>query len=107
MPDLSRKRERERLAKRDAPYFQRLGKGAFLGFRRGPETWCARFRARNGKQIYKFLGGPLEFDDAKKAAEQWLAQLAGSSVRTFQRSTVRAALEAYLEDLGRDRKSVV
>jgi integrase len=101
MPDLSRKRERERLTKRPAPYFQRMGKGAFLGFRRGPETWCARFRARNGKQIYKSLGGPMEFDEAKKAAEQWLAQLAGSSVRTFQRSTVRAGLEAYLEDLGR------
>ena len=105
MPDLSRRRTRERLAERHSPYFQRIGKGAFLGFRRGPETWCARFRARDGKQIYKFLGGPLEFDDAKEAAEEWVAKLAGSSVRSFTRSTVRAALEAYLTDLrhhGRD-----
>jgi integrase len=99
MPDLSRKRERARLGQRAAPHFQRIGKGAFLGFRKGPDTWCARYRARDGKQIYKFLGGPLEFDDAKRAAEQWLAQLAGTSVRTFTRSTVRVALEAYLEDL--------
>jgi len=100
--DLSRKRERERLPKRHAPYFQRIGKGAYLGFRRGSETWTARFRARDGKQLHKSLGGaPMGYDEAKKAAEQWLAQLAGSSVRSLRRSTVRVALEAYLQDLRR------
>ena len=69
MPDLSRKRERERLAVRHTPYFQRIGRGAFLGFRRGPDTWSARFRSRDGKQTHKFLGGPLEFDEAKRQAE--------------------------------------
>ena len=49
MPELSRKRERERLARRVTPYYQRIGKGAFLGFRRGPDTWIARFRGRDGK----------------------------------------------------------
>ena len=38
MPDLSRKRERERLAVRHTPYFQRIGRGAFLGFRRYSAT---------------------------------------------------------------------
>src|SRR5579862_82620 len=101
MPDLSRKRERERLAPRHTPYFQRIGRGAFLGFRRGPETWSARYRDRDGKQTHKFLGGPLEFDEAKRQAENWLAQLAGSAVRSLKRSTVRVALEAYLTDLRR------
>ena len=101
MPDLSRKRERERLAVRHTPYFQRIGRGAFLGFRRGPDTWSARFRSRDGKQTHKFLGGPLEFDEAKRQAETWLAQLAGSAVRSVKRSTVREALEAYLADLRR------
>jgi integrase len=101
MPDLSRKRERERLAVRHTPYFQRIGRGAFLGFRRGPDTWSARFRSRDGKQAHKFLGGPLEFDEAKRQAETWLAQLAGSAMRSVKRSTVREALEAYLADLRR------
>ena len=101
MPDLSRKRERERLAIRHTPYFQRIGRGAFLGFRRGADTWSARYRNRDGKQTHKFLGGPLEFDDAKRLAETWLAQLIGSAVRTVKRATVREALEAYLTDLRR------
>jgi len=100
--DLSRKRERERLPERHAPYFQRVGKGAYLGFRRGSDTWTARFRARDGKQLYRSLGGPpMGYDEAKKAAEEWLAQLTGSSVRSLRRSTVRVALEAYVEDLRR------
>ena len=74
MPDLSRKRERERLAIRHTPYFQRIGRGAFLGFRRGPDTWSARFRTRDGKQIHKFLGGPPGLDEAERQAEAWLAQ---------------------------------
>ena len=86
---------------RHTPYFQRIGRGAFLGFRRGPDTWSARFRSRDGKQTHKFLGGPLEFDEAKRQAETWLAQLAGSAVRSVKRSTVREALEAYLADLRR------
>ena len=101
MPNLSRKRERERLAVRHTPYFQRIGRGAFLGFRRGPDTWPARFRTRDGKQSHKFLGGHLEFDEAKRQAETWLAQLAGCAVRSVKRSTVHEALEAYLADLCR------
>ena len=105
MPDLSRKRERERLPKRITPYYQRIGRGAFLGFRRGPDTWIARYRGRDGKQQHRALGAFLEFDDAKRQAELWLAQLAGSAVRSAKRSTVREALEAYLADLRRHGRS--
>ncbi|MGH8132099.1 MAG: tyrosine-type recombinase/integrase [Steroidobacteraceae bacterium] len=101
MADLSRKRERERLSARREPYWQRLAEGAALGFRRGPDTWVARYRSRDGKHQYKALGEALEFDDAKRRAEAWLGQFAGSAVRTVKRSTVRAALEAYLADLRR------
>lgn len=99
LADLSRKRERTRLPVRREPHWQRLAQGAALGFRRGPDTWIARFRSRDGKHLYKSLGDALEFDEAKEAAERWLAQFAGSGVRSFVRSTVRVALEAYLEDL--------
>ena len=96
------KRERQRLAVRHTPYFQRIGRGAFLGFRRGPDTWSTRFGTREGKQAHKFLGGPLEFDEAKRQAKTRLAQLTGSSVRRIKRATMREALEAYLADLRRE-----
>src|SRR6185437_2044024 len=101
MADLSRKRDRDRLAARREPYWQRLGAGAYVGFRRGPDTWIARFRGRDDRQQYCSLGEALEFDDAKRKAEEWLSQLSGSSVRTAKRDTVIAALETYLADLQR------
>jgi integrase len=89
------------MAVRREPYWQRLSKGAALGFRRGPDTWVARFRGRDGKHQYKALGESLEFDEAKRRAETWLAKLAGSAVRSVKRATVRGGLEAYLADLRR------
>lgn len=99
--DITRKRGRDRLEERREPYWLRLAQGAYVGFRRGPDTWLARFRGRDGKQQWKPLGQFVEYDDAKRAAEEWLDQLAGSAVRTVKRGTVRAALEAYLGDLRR------
>jgi integrase len=99
--DLSRKRERERLPIRREAYWQRLAGGAYLGFRRGPDTWLARYRGRNGRQQWQPLGEALEFDEAKRRAEDWLSQFAGSPVRTVKRDTVSAALETYLTDLRR------
>lgn len=99
--DLSRKRVRDRLPERREAYWQRLAEGAYLGFRRGPDTWLARFRGRNKKQQWKPLGEGMEYDQAKRLAEEWLSQLLGSPVRTAKRDTVRAALETYLADLRR------
>lgn len=99
--DLSRKRVRSQLAERREPYWQRLAEGAYLGFRRGPDTWLARFRGRDGKQQFKPLGEGLEFDEAKSRADEWLAQFSGSPVRTAKRDTLRAALDSYLADLRR------
>ena len=101
MTDLSRKRDREQLQPRREPYWQRLGAGAYLGFRRGPDTWIARYRGRDEKQRYNSLGEALEFDEAKKQAEDWLAQFARVPVRAAKRDTVAAALDAYLVDLKR------
>jgi integrase len=101
LADLSRKRERERLPERREPYWQRLAEGAYLGFRRGPDTWLARYRGRDKRQRWEPLGESLEYDDAKQKAEAWLAQLAGSPVRAVKRDTVRAALQTYLDDLRR------
>lgn len=102
--DITRKKTRDRLTVRREPYWQRLNEGAYVGFRRGPNTWLARFRGRDGKQQYKPLGEGLEYDDAKKLAEEWLSQLSGSPVRAAKRSTVKAALETYIADLRRHKR---
>lgn len=105
MMDLSRKRSRITLPLRRDPYWQRLAAGAYLGFRRGPDTWHARFRGRDKKQQYQPLGEALEYDEAKRRAEEWLAQLTGSPVRAIKRGTVLAALDSYLSDLRRHDRS--
>lgn len=105
MPDLSRKRDRERLSVRREPYWQRLAAGAYLGFRRGPDTWIARYRGRDLKQLYNALVGAVEFDEAKKQAEAWFAQLGATAIRSVRRGTVKDALETYLawlKEKGRD-----
>jgi integrase len=99
MTDLTRKRTRDRLPVRPDPYWLRLKEGAYLGFRRGPDTWLARWRDRDHRQSYQPLGEALEFDAAKHKAEEWLEQIAGSAVRRPKRGTVREALERYIEDL--------
>jgi integrase len=105
MTDLSRKRLRLALPIRPDAYWQRLAAGAYLGFRRGPDTWHARFRGRDRKQQYQPLGEALEYDEAKRRAEEWLAQLTGSPVRAIKRGTVLAALDSYLSDLRRHDRS--
>jgi hypothetical protein len=100
--DLSRKRERDRLAVRREPYWLRLTKGVALGFRRGPDTWVVRLTARDQKhsKTYHALDDlNLDFDAAKKKAEMWIEQTTHTAVRKVKRGTVRAALEAYLADL--------
>jgi len=105
--DLSLKRSRMSLKPRREPYWQRLAAGAFLGFRRGPNSWIVRYRGKGTgetglrRQHYFSLGEGFEYDEAKERAEAWLAQVSGTAVRTVRRGTVRAALETYLAHLRR------
>ncbi|MCX7063114.1 MAG: hypothetical protein NT024_00770, partial [Proteobacteria bacterium] len=95
--ELSRKRDRERLKARHAPYWHRLAKGRYIGFQRGAETWHARFRDRDGNQKRQELVGAVEFDAARTLAEAWFEQMGSAVVRTVRRGTVRQALEHYLK----------
>ncbi len=99
MPTLSTKSARQKLKTRPAPHWQRLSKGAYLGFRRGPDTWLARYRTRDGKQEYQALADVHDFDEAKHAAEDWLAGMSASATRSVIRGTVRDGLESYIEVL--------
>jgi integrase len=103
LADLSKLRERARLKIQRGPHFMTLEKGCALGYRRGAETWHARFRDKKGIQHYKALDGIIsnDYDGAKKAAEAWFTQMGASAVRSVKRDTVRVGLEAYLADLRR------
>ena len=83
----------------------RMAKGAYLGFRRGPDTWIARYRDRDQNQHYEALSSATEYDDAKCLAEAWFRDMGSAAVRSVRRGTVRSALEtylAYLREQGRD-----
>jgi integrase len=97
MADITRKRERERLPARREPYWQRLGPGAQLGFRRGPDTWVCKYRDRAKVRHYKALEGVLDYDEARATAEAWLSQMGSGVARSARRGTVKDALDAYLE----------
>lgn len=107
--DLSRKRTREALKPRTEPYWQKLAKGDYIGFRRGPDTWVARHRDTTGRQHYQALE-ENDYDDAKRAAEKWLTQMRGTGGTSAKRGTVREALETYLQwlrDQGRESSAKV
>ena len=107
MAELSKKRDRDRLKIQRDPHFMKLGPGAYLGYRRGPNTWHARFRDKKQIQHYKALEdiGTEDYDGAKKAAEAWFEQMGATAVRSVKRDTVRAGLEAYLTNLRRQGRA--
>ncbi len=94
------KTKRDRLAPRREPYWNPLQKGAAVGFRRlesGDGTWIARWRDDDGKQKYRALGNFKEYDEAAKAARDWVTACEqGASPKV---TTVREACEAYVDAL--------
>jgi integrase len=99
MPNISTKKAQQRLKKRPEPYWQRLHKGCYLGFRRGPDTWIARYTIRDEEGRYRHQYRALDahdYDKAKDAAEAWFDIMGSPAARVVKRGTVRAALETYL-----------
>ncbi len=100
--------DRAKLIPRREPYWQRISKGCFLGFRRTVSSsngnWIARFRDHGtGKQLFLSLGdfGNLSesdrFDFAKDAAAEWFRHLdKGGSPDLV---TVRQACLRYLNHI--------
>jgi integrase len=98
---LTTKTARAKLTPRREPYWFQIGRGAYLGFRRGSDTWVARFRDRDGRQHYHALGRCDEFAKTKAAAEEWFESMSAGARRAPKHGTVREALESYIEDLRR------
>ncbi|QID17832.1 tyrosine-type recombinase/integrase [Nitrogeniibacter mangrovi] len=89
---------RKALDPRPAPYFQRLEKGAYIGYRKLDEasgTWVARWRDEHGKQINHTLGCFDSFDQACKAAREWVKGAQGGVTEVV---TVEEACRRYVED---------
>lgn len=102
--DLSSKTARAKLKVRKDAYFQKLGEGCFVSFRRGPDTWGARFRSADGEQHFETFTGNLEFAEAKRLAEAWFLQMGGAGSASPVRATVAAALAAYVAWLRRQNR---
>jgi integrase len=97
---------RAKLKPRREPYWHRVSKGCYLGFRKmtadSEGSWTARaLDERTGKQAYKALGefGALpdhqRFDAARKDAEQWFEHLGRGGSIVAQ--TVKDACGAYVK----------
>lgn len=101
MPNaIDTKTRRDALTPRREPYWERLQKGASLGFRKLSAVdgrWVARWRDDEGKQHYRALGAFEKFDDAAKAAREWVTTCEQGAAPKV--STVSEACEAYVDAL--------
>ena len=105
---------REKLRPRRGPYWHRVRKGSYVGFRRMAReahgTWLARsLDASSGKQVYKSLGeltelpAHLRFDAAQREALAWFEHLGRGGTTGTQ--TVLDACKRYLEHVRTHRSA--
>lgn len=90
--------KRLRLKLRREPYWQQISKGKFLGYRRTNSggSWVARIRGDDSKQRYHALGDDLKFEDALKAANEWMESIGGVDNHRY---TLRNTVDDYVKHL--------
>jgi integrase len=111
MANFSKVSERDRLKVRRDPYWAKIQKGCYLGFRKMTTSggnWLLRaFDESSGKQVYRPLGDFLEipdhqrYDAAKKEAEEWFKHLGRGGL--VENINVGDACRRYVETI-RDKK---
>lgn len=108
MATFTQVQERGKLTARRDPYWSKVSKGCYLGFRKmttgSDGTWSARCLDEGAaKQVYKTLGDFADLPDhqrhdaALKAAGEWFSHLGKGG--SAQVTTVRAACEKYVDHL--------
>lgn len=119
MPNISKVSDRSKLKSRREPYWLRLSKGCFIGYRRmtpGSEgSWLSRwYDTVTGKYVLHALGDFTElpanerYDAAVKAAQVWFAHLghggssAGNTILDICASYVQHQLETRGEKAAKD-----
>lgn len=103
---------RDKITPRRAPFWHRIAKGGYVGFRKmtagSAGTWMARYRHdESDKQVMQSFGGLEEypaherFDRAVTLARSWFEHLnrGGSTARM----SVAAACTAYIEHIRREK----
>ena len=112
-PKTDSRTAREKLPKRREPYWAKVSKGCFLGYRRiaVSGTWIARYRNHTGKQNYHALGTAddsieanaktvLTYEQAQNAARSWFKSIAREQDGTKREGpySVSHAVKDYLRD---------
>lgn len=110
-PELNFVRTRNKLKPRREPYWHRVQKGCYLGFRKVSKdtdgTWLARaYMSTDGQQKYHPLGDFSQhpdferFDKALEKANEWFSHIGkGGSPDVF---TIRDACDRYVKHLRRN-----
>jgi len=91
--------KRIRLKPRREPYWHKIAKGRYLGYRRtqgGGGTWIARTRGDDDKQKYHALGGDLNFDEALKVGMHWMGHAGHTEDHLY---TLKQAIDDYVRHL--------
>ena len=93
---------RKKLEPRREPYWLAISDvdGAYVGFRRGPDTWVARLRV-DGKQKGHALGRHEDHRAAIRAAKDWITSIEQGVVD--HTATVADACRAYLDNIAREK----
>lgn len=111
---------RKKLAKRREPYWLKITKGCYLGYRklageRG--AWVAKFRDKAGRRLQRAIGAAddamdadgataLDFAQAQAKARDWFQSVAnGGGEVAAGRLTVNGAMDRYLKYIAARRKS--
>jgi len=103
---------RVKLPPQPEPYWTKISKGCFVGYRKGAKggTWIARYRARDAKQRYRALGAAddamdadgiqiLDFAQAQATARDWFerqSRIDAGRDAEHGPFTVKDAIELYM-----------
>jgi integrase len=109
---LSKVTDREKLKPRRDPYWSKISKGCFIGYRKmtadSSGNWSARCQDDvSGKQLWRPLGDfsnlppNLQYDAAQKAAQAWFAHLGKGGDAGIV--TVRDAADKYVSHLNENK----
>ena len=94
---------RRKLTPRRNPYYLAIPDidGAYVGFRRGPDTWIARLRDDDGKQKFHSIGKFEDHRAAIRKAKEWVAARQAGVVD--HDATVGDACRAYLSNFEKEK----
>jgi integrase len=91
--DITTKAGRQRLEPRREPYWHKLAKRRYVGYRAGADTWIAKMNL-NGERLHAALDEAHDFEQANEQAETWFAELVGGATPHY---TFDAMLADYID----------